>query len=208
MPLPVPFPSAPEVRRAAFVAAARDAFFTHGYAGTTMSSIAACVGGSKTTLWSYFPSKAELFAAVVDEIVDHYGAALAFPFDVDEPVPVVLERFGSALMATILSPPILALHRLVAGEAGRFTELGALFYERGPKRGKARLAEFIEDAMARGALSPGDPKVAARQFAGMCQAGVFQQAIYGFDSAPDPAEIARDVDAAVASFMRAWGEAA
>ena len=45
------------LRRKAFVDAAREAFFAHGYAGTTMSSIASAVGGSKTTLWSYFPSK-------------------------------------------------------------------------------------------------------------------------------------------------------
>ena len=56
-------------RRKAFIDAAREAFFANGYAGTTMSSIASKVGGSKTTLWSYFPSKEELFEAVVDDIV-------------------------------------------------------------------------------------------------------------------------------------------
>lgn len=48
-------------RRKAFIDAARSAFFSQGYARTVMSSIASQVGGSKTTLWSYFPSKEELF---------------------------------------------------------------------------------------------------------------------------------------------------
>src|SRR3546814_10973530 len=73
-------------RRKAFVDAAREGFFANGYAGTTMSSIASTVGGSKTTLWSYFPSKEALFEAVVDDIVDYYGAALQVELPVDEDV--------------------------------------------------------------------------------------------------------------------------
>src|SRR3546814_7802383 len=81
-------------RRKAFVDAARELFFANGYAGTTMSSIASKVGGSKTTLWTYFPSKEDLFAAVVDDIVAQYGDALAIDLPLDEPVPDVLRAFG------------------------------------------------------------------------------------------------------------------
>src|SRR3546814_17201673 len=70
-------------RRKAFVDAARELFFANGYAGTTMSSIASKVGGSKTTLWTYFPSMEDLFAAVVDDIVAQYGDALAIDLPID-----------------------------------------------------------------------------------------------------------------------------
>ena len=43
------------------------AFLGEGYAATSMSSIAAKVGGSKATLYNYFSSKEELFAAVIEE---------------------------------------------------------------------------------------------------------------------------------------------
>src|SRR3982751_1039953 len=88
-------------RRKAFVGAAREAFFANGYAGTTMSSIAIAVGGSKTTLWSYFPSKDELFAAVLDDIVEHYGQALSVELPLEDDVEEVLLRFARALMETI-----------------------------------------------------------------------------------------------------------
>src|SRR5438477_12466193 len=52
-------------RRDAIVAIAREAFSADGYAGTSMSSIAARLGGSQGTLYSYFKSKEELFIAVV-----------------------------------------------------------------------------------------------------------------------------------------------
>jgi AcrR family transcriptional regulator len=45
--------------------AAGELFFEKGYGGTSMSMIAARVGGSKGTLYNYFTSKKELFAAQV-----------------------------------------------------------------------------------------------------------------------------------------------
>ncbi len=194
-----------EIRRSAFVAAAREAFFTHGYAGTTMSSIVATVGGSKTTLWSYFPSKQDLFVAVVDDLIETYGAALEVPMDPDEPLEDALRRFGHGMMNIVLSPPIIALHRLVTGEAGRFPELGALFYERGPRRGKIKLANYLSDAMQSGRMRSGDPKAAARQFAVMCQSGCHQQMMLGMIDAPTAEQLSGDIEAAIATFLHGWG---
>src|SRR3546814_18057436 len=56
------------LRRKAYVDAGREAFLDAGFGATTMSSIAALVGGSKTTLWTYFPSHTDLSGEVVDEI--------------------------------------------------------------------------------------------------------------------------------------------
>ncbi len=193
-----------DAKRAAIVATARAAFFAQGYGATSMSSIAATVGGSKTTLWSHFRSKEELFAAVVDDIVERYGTALAIDLPADAPVAATLERFAAALMSTIMSAPIIDLHRLVTGEAGRFPELSAVFWERGPKRGKARLAAYLATAMADGRLRAGDPMRAALQFVALCQAESFQPVILGMGQAPDAETIARDVTVAVDAFMRIW----
>src|SRR4026208_346391 len=57
-------------RRGAIIGVARRSFLNNGYAATTMSSIAAELGGSKGTLWSYFPGKEELFAAVLRETTE------------------------------------------------------------------------------------------------------------------------------------------
>ena len=204
-PRPRPDPTR-EAKREAIVAAARAAFFAHGYGATSMSSIAATVGGSKTTLWSHFRSKEDLFAAVVDDIVERYGTALSIDLPPDAPVAPTLELFASALMATILSGPSIDLHRVVTGEAGRFPELSAVFWERGPKRGKARLAAYFANAMADGRLRPGDPMRAALQFVALCQAESFQQVILGMGPAPDAGTIARDVTVAVDGFMRIWAQ--
>ncbi|KGB52490.1 Transcriptional regulator, TetR family [Sphingopyxis sp. LC81] len=192
------------MRRKAFVDAARELFFANGYAGTTMSSIASKVGGSKTTLWTYFPSKEDLFAAVVDDIVAQYGDALAIDLPLDEPVPDVLRTFGNLLMTKLTATPILSLFRLVVGEAERFPHLAETFYERGPRRGKARAAVWVGEKMVRGEIRMGDPMRAVQQFTGLCQSGVYQFAMLNLPESRDLDRLREDVDAAVDTFYRAW----
>lgn len=194
------------LRRKAFIDAARALFFTNGYAGTTMSSIAGKVGGSKTTLWSYFPSKEDLFAAVVDDITDTYGRALQVDLSADAPVPDALRHYADALIRTLMSDPILALQQLVIGEARRFPHLAQTFYDRGPRRGKARLATWMAEKMARGELRQGDPLLAVHQFSALCQSGVYQFAILNLPEARriDRARFQAEVDAAIDTFHRAW----
>lgn len=194
-------------RRKAFVDAARELFFANGYAGTTMSSIASKVGGSKTTLWTYFPSKEDLFAAVVDDIVGHYGAALLVDLPLDRPVIDVLRHFGNVLMNTLLSPTMLALYRLVVGEAERFPHLAETFYDRGPRRGKARIAAWMGEKMVQGELRMGDPMQAVYHLSGLCQSGLYYQAVLGLPEGRDRnrERVAAEIDAAIDTFYRAWG---
>ncbi|EZP83969.1 TetR family transcriptional regulator [Novosphingobium resinovorum] len=191
-------------RRRAFVAAATSAFFAQGYAGTAMSEIARAVGGSKTTLWAYFPSKEELFAAVVDDIVERYGKSLSVEVSLDDPVETVLRRFAEALISTIYSAPVMALHRLVISEAERFPYLAELFYERGPRRGKQRLADYLEAVMARGDLQAGQPMLAVRQFSALCQAGGYEQALLKLDLPDSERSLSQDVEIAIEAFLRIW----
>lgn len=191
-------------RRKAFVDAARELFFANGYAGTTMSSIASKVGGSKTTLWTYFPSKEELFAAVVDGIVEQYGDALTIDLPLDEPVPDVLRRFGNVLMTKLTAAPLLSLYRLVVGEADRFPHLAETFYDRGPRRGKARAADWVGEKMVRGEIRMGDPVRAVQQFSGLLQSGLYQFAVLNLPESRDFSRLQDEVDAAVDTFYRAW----
>ena len=56
-----------DAKRRAIIAVAREAFLARGYAATSMSEIAANLGGSKGTLYNYFRSKEELFGAFMVE---------------------------------------------------------------------------------------------------------------------------------------------
>lgn len=194
----------PDERRETFVAAAREAFFTNGYGATSMSAIAAKVGGSKTTLWTYFPSKQDLFAAVIDDLVARFSETLEVPLDTHGEIEEELCRFARALLGTLHSQPIVDMHRLIIGEAGRFPELGAMMYERGPARGKARLAQHLDIFMAHGALRRGDSWVATNQLAAMLQGGSPQRRMIGLISRPSDQELRDEASTAVHTFLRGW----
>ena len=191
-------------RRQHIVGVARSAFFETGYGSTTMSAIAARLGGSKTTLWTYFRSKEDLFSAVVDDLVDQYGAALRMPLPDHGDLALVLSDLGLTLMDTLFQPEIVALHRLVSGEAARFPELGRLLFDVGPKRGHERIGGWLFGQMTRGLLRSADPIVAAQHFAALCQSGRFQAHLIGALPAPDAAERQQEVRLAVDTFLRAY----
>lgn len=183
---------------------ARNAFLRDGYGGTAMSAIAAEVGGSKTTLWSYFPSKQDLFAAVIDDMVERYGEALHIPLPADGDPGETMRALARSLMKTLTRPQIIALHRMVTGEAGRFPELGSVLFERGPARGHARVSAWLTQLMDRGILRSADPLVAAKQFMALCQAGQFQKHLIGALKRVNAVELEAEIDQAVDTFLRAY----
>lgn len=191
-------------RREAIIAVAYASFLKHGYAATTMSGIAATIGGSKATLWSYFPSKEALFEAVLDTAISAYRAQLSSLLGTSTDPERTIRTFCVSLLGRLTQPEALALQRLAHGEAGRFPEVGTAFYERGPKTMQALLAAFISSAMDRGLLRRDDPMRAARALTGLCMSGCLQQLLLGKLAAPTPDMIAADAAAAAEIFLRAY----
>ena len=137
-------------RRAAIVDIAHAAFLADGYAATSMSTIAAKVGGSKATLYNYFSSKEELFVAVVSRKCEHMQSLLYDAQVESGDFRSALQNFGEHFIALVLQEELVATYRMVMAECERFPELGRAFYDTGMKQGRARLAEYFEEAIAGG----------------------------------------------------------
>lgn len=195
-----------ECRREAIIEIAKRTFLEHGFAATSMSEIAARCGGSKTTLWSHFPSKEDLFQAFVDKLVDGFSGALDEALLTGGGLEPTLRRFGGVFLAKILHEDSRALKRLIAAEAHRFPELAEAFYLRGPARVRARLSRYMAEEMGAGRLRQGDSELAARQFLSLCQAGCFYDVIWHRPSGPSSTP-EKDVEAAVDAFLRIWNPA-
>ncbi|KRA26053.1 TetR family transcriptional regulator [Microbacterium sp. Root61] len=71
--------------RAGIVAAARDAFVTHGYRATSLRDVAAVAGISHPGLLRHFATKDELLAAVVADIEEQNENLLLQRVEADEP---------------------------------------------------------------------------------------------------------------------------
>ena len=204
----LPLPGRRETRRLdrqrTILDVAERSFFELGYAATSMSTIAAELGGSKTTLWSYFPSKEALFVAFIDSKIADFAIALDEALIPAGGVEAALGRFGNVFLTKILGCDSYALHRLISAEGARFPVIAQAFYDRGPGRVRARLARYVGEEMGAGRLRSGDPMLAARQFLALCQAGGFADRTWHRVDAP-PLDPAADVAQAVDTFLHGWG---
>lgn len=191
-------------RREAILTVATRYFLEHGYSATTMSAIAATLGGSKGTLWSYFPSKEELFTAVIDQATTSFRMQLSETLNPQGEIGPTLRNFCRRLVEKIASPDAIALHRLVVAEAGRFPEVGQIFYERAPRLTIALLADFLAGAMARGQLREAPSSDAAHFLMHMCMSRCQQQLLLGLIDTVSPAQAEAEVERALDLFMRAY----
>lgn len=190
-------------RRDAILDVAYDCFVADGYGLTSMSTIAARLGGSKGTLYNYFKSKEELFSAVVRRsCVRLQGRLNAAAPDGELRTTLVCRAMG--ILDHLLSPEAIAIHRIVIGEGERFPELARLFYEAGPRIGFTNTAQLIETLMARGLLRKADPALATHQFKDLALSGVFNLRLWGFMDDLTPEERQARAETAVDTFLRAY----
>jgi len=192
-------------RRAAMLEIARAAFLREGYAAASMSEIAAKVGGSKATLYSYFSSKKDLFAAVIEEEVRKKLAPL---FEIDETqrdVRTVLERFARRFLDMLLAEDTIAFYRLIVAESARFPEVGQAAYQIGVQQGLDHLAGYFVAAIARGELRQAEASVAVAQFLDLCSGELHRKRLFGVVCVDDRDEVEKQARNAVATFLAAYG---
>jgi AcrR family transcriptional regulator len=194
-----------EERRATILKVAREAFLEDGYAGTSMSTISARLGGSKGTLYAYFRSKEELFTAVVEELTDRHGGAIRSRIISGDAPETVLTAVGRQVLQVVTSEEPLKLQRLIAAEADRFPEIGHALYDRGPKLCHASLSNYLGEATAAGWLRPHDSDLAAWQFVSLCRARTHEPTMWNLRGPVTADEIDCHVAEAVATFMAAYG---
>ncbi|TIX80768.1 MAG: TetR/AcrR family transcriptional regulator [Mesorhizobium sp.] len=194
------------VKRSQIIEGARRVFIDKGFEAASMNDITREAGVSKGTIYVYFANKEELFEALIEE---ERGTIFKNMYDVLERTDHIrgtLERFGMVLSAKITSAKVILAQRTVIGASERIPELGARFYERGPKRGHDKVVDFLNAAIERGLLKIDDVDLAAYQFTELCLAGLFRQCIFAYRTkAPSPAEIENVVRSGVDMFLKAYG---
>lgn len=169
-----------------------------------MSEIAAQLGGSKATLYSYFPSKEALFVEVLLESGRMHGEAAFAELTESSDIVSGLERFGERHLAFVLGQEPTATHRLAIAEGSR-SELGREFYRRGPAQMLALLAERLRGAIQTGALKDEDPVLMAQQLKALYEADLLERRLYGDLQDIAGLDLAAASRRAVAIFMSYYG---
>lgn len=181
---------------------AQSAFFCDGYARTTMSSIAARIGGSKTTLWSHFATKEALLAEIMRRAAQRLRTGLEAAIASHDGFEANLRRFCQTYIALICSVESIAAHRLVVAETRQFPELGHLFYEHSVAVPQQVLVGVIERAIAADMLAAADTAEMAELLRSLCHGRCFQRLMLGVVDTVSSEEIREDAEFVIDVVMR------
>ncbi|KQW00851.1 TetR/AcrR family transcriptional regulator [Rhizobacter sp. Root1221] len=194
-----------EARRDAILQIAAAVFLEKGFERASMAEIAQKVGGSKATLYGYFPSKEALFLAVAEAEGQKQMAAAGSELVASGPTALApaLTRFAEALLRFLGAETTCASHRMVIAEAGR-SDIGKLFYEIGPKHGLDLIADVLAGAMARKELRQTEPFVAAQHFVALTTSAIQFRLFLRAPEDLTEERVAASAECAVDVFLRAY----
>ena len=153
-----------DARPSELLDAALELFVEKGFAATTVEAVAARAGVSKGTLFLYFPSKAELFRAVVQEnlaarFADWNAEYEAMDGDSGSAADMLrhaLQSWWTRVGATKLT----GLTKLVISEAQNFPEVAACYHSEVVQPSQRLLRRVIQRGIDRGEFRPLDAEYA------------------------------------------------
>ncbi|MBI3989329.1 MAG: TetR/AcrR family transcriptional regulator [candidate division NC10 bacterium] len=170
-------------RRRQIVEAAADLFARKGFRGTTTREIAEAVGVSEAMIFKYFPTKEELYSAIIEakakteEILA--AAAVAATSNDDAGV---FRAVGQVMIETTEADP--TLMRLLLFSALEGHELSEMFFESRVRRLHEFLSTYIQQRIADGHFRKVDPLVTARGFVGMVVHYLLIHEVFGVKRPP------------------------
>jgi TetR/AcrR family transcriptional repressor of mexJK operon len=171
-------------RKAKILSAATRLFLSKGYGETSIDAIVEKSGGSKATLYSYYPTKADLFRAVVDSIVTTQEGPVLGSLD---NVRKTLVTFAEHRLGVIFSNNHRALMRLIISERERFPDIARMYYEQGPLHSHMVLRDYFEALIDKDLLDIRSADEACEFFRGMLMHQRYIEQLY-LDASPLSAE--------------------
>jgi AcrR family transcriptional regulator len=193
-----------EAKRQAILQAAAEVFREVGFERASMSEIRSRIGGSKATLYNYFPSKEKLFFEVMYQAKELELGAITAALDPEAAdVKQELLHFGQKLLPALYSPDAIAIRRLAIAESVH-SEIGKVVYEGATLPMEKQVAEFLRRAMKRGSLRSADAKIAAMQLLSLLESELLQRMLLGVDVSVKPETLKASVRRAVEVFLSGY----
>jgi AcrR family transcriptional regulator len=183
---------------------AAQVFFERGYERATVGEIARRAHASKQTLYSRFPTKADLFTAVMKRRSDAGFARVTTLVQSAEPIDRVLGDYAIELFLPFVNQDLLRLLRTIINASEMFPDVGRAFWTIGPVRAHEMLADLVRDRMAKGELRQDDPSEAAHLFLAMCSGRYWYRTLVDIRPRVTKAEVDTYARRVVESFLRIY----
>lgn len=193
-----------ESKRQAILKGAAEVFREVGFERASMSDIRARIGGSKATLYNYFPSKEKLFFEVMYQAAQLELGAITAALNPDTgDLKRELLHFGQRLLPALYSPEAIAIRRLAIAELGH-SNIGKVVFEGSAVPMEKQVAEFLRKAMKRGMLRTADPQTAAMHLLSLLESELLQRVLLGVMESVKPQAVRGAVRRAVEVFLSGY----
>jgi len=186
-----------EEKRQEIIRVAMKLFDELGYERTSMSRIAARVGGSKATLYGYFSSKEDLLRAVLEHDVYEEADKLMQEFLAEKDLRSGLIRLGIAFLSRHHARA--ATIRTVANQP-----IAEEFYQKVLRPAWQRLADRFATMMKEGRLKFADPWTTAMHWKGLNEWDLLEKHLLVASSGANPNEIVSAATAAADAFLTVY----
>jgi len=189
-----------ELRRAAFLKAARDVFLEFGYEQANMAEIVRRAGGSLSTLYAQFGGKKGLFEAMIDARVELVTQQMQLELAAHAPVRQGLQRIGEHFLTLHASPQSIDIFRLMVSQSKKFPDMAEAWNKRATEGVRKALAIYLEDRANAGEIRIANYEIAASVFLDLVRARIQFRALGVPSYVASEADIREAVDRAVKVF--------
>ncbi|HXQ50074.1 MAG TPA: TetR/AcrR family transcriptional regulator C-terminal domain-containing protein [Stellaceae bacterium] len=137
-------------------------FMRDGFDGTSIDAVAEAAGTSKRTLYARYADKGELFGAVLRDLIERCLVPITRFQSSNVALEPTLVEIGRHLLASVLAPEAVSLHRIIIAESERQPAFGRLAHAEGRKPAVKAIAALLR--RHRDELRVADFELAAQQF--------------------------------------------
>ena len=184
--------------------AATQVFMEKGYDAASMGEIAARAHASKETFYRHFPTKDELFRAVVINRAESVARGLGTALLAHEPPEKALTAFGELVITQMVSSDSVTFHRVLGMARERFPDLLQLYRATGPHRVRDAVARYLKQQAKEGRLRSMNAEVAARQFFDLVASEMILSANISGKTNPSRAAIRQRVKEGLDCFLHGY----
>ncbi|MET3665319.1 TetR/AcrR family transcriptional regulator [Caulobacter sp. 1776] len=192
-------------KREEILGSARTLFLRQGYADAGMEVVARVAGVSTATLYAYFPSKADLFKAIVLETVSGIAAPVREAVRTKGDARARLTALATAYAAFFSRPDTRAMFRMVTAERRRFEDVAEYFLQSARDELGGAAISVINDLVKTGELKVAKPSWAAGQLMGMLDHVTLVLGLSAGDDVQPRRPIKAVAEDAVETFLARYG---
>jgi len=191
-----------ETRREAILQAALEVFREVGFDAASMSQIAARAGGSKGTLYNYFPSKEDLLLAAMVDQAQAFSDSVIGQLHESGSLRIRLQRFVNSLLSELHSPDVIKILR-VAISVGGTTDVGIRFHDLSTYDCWQHIVAVLQEATDKDELRCEDPWKMVDLLRCQCESGLLA-ALMGVSLPTGEDALRQQAESIIDIFLRAY----